>query len=87
MPAAYLGSVGLRCVHVWLVLYVHMTQLQLVARHSYSNDKVGLCKSYINTFLGWYSIESTVYSDESPGGYSTESRVDSIESPLHPQKT
>ena len=48
--------------------------------------------------VGWDSIESRLYSDQSPGGYSNESpggystkstvdsmesRVDSIESPLH----
>ena len=57
---------------------------------SYTNDKVG--RSYINTFLGWDSIESTLGSVEYPPGDSSEytvdsmeSRVDSIESPLHPK--
>ena len=43
--------------------------------------------------LGWYSGTSRVYSDESPGGYSMnttvdslEYRVDTIESPLHHYK-
>ena len=37
--------------------------------------------------VGWDSIESTVYSDESPGGYSTEPRVDSMSPPYIPNKT
>ena len=44
----------------------------------------------IPLYVGWDSIESRLYSDQSPGGYSTkstvdsmESRVDTIESPLH----
>ena len=72
--------------------YIYIILLQLY-RQSYTNDNVSLHKSYINPSLGWDSIESRVYSDESPGGYSTnttvdsvEYRVDTIESPLHQYK-
>ena len=47
-------------------------------------------QSTIFLYLDWDSIESWVYSDQPPGWYSTkstvdsmESRVDTIESPLH----